>query len=72
MSPLIIIDAALLTLLLIIGVPVPFCFAGAVLVLMLFGDLGAATFLVGAGYAKVSSIVIIAIPLYILAGGIMS
>lgn len=72
MSTLIILDALLLTVLLVIGVPVPFCFAGAVLVLMLFGDLGAATFLIGAGYAKISSLVIIAIPLYILAGGIMS
>jgi C4-dicarboxylate transporter, DctM subunit len=72
MSTLIILDALLLTVLLIIGVPVPFCFAAAVLLLMTFGDLGAATFLVGAGYAKISSLVIIAIPLYILAGGIMS
>lgn len=72
MSTLVIADAILLTLLLVIGVPVPLCFAGAVLVLMLFGDLGAATFLIGAGYAKMSSLVIIAIPLYILAGGIMS
>jgi C4-dicarboxylate transporter DctM subunit len=72
MSTLIIVDALLLTFLLVIGVPVPFCFAGAVLLLMTFGDLGAATFLVGAGYSKISSLVIIAIPLYILAGGIMS
>lgn len=72
MNTLIILDALLLTVLLVIGVPVPLCFAGAVLVLMLFGDLGSATFLVGAGYSKMSSLVIIAIPLYILAGGIMS
>ncbi|QFI69210.1 TRAP transporter large permease [Sinorhizobium alkalisoli] len=72
MNSLIVLDALLLTVLLVIGVPVPLCFAGAVLVLMLFGDLGAATFLIGAGYSKMSSLVIIAIPLYILAGGIMS
>lgn len=72
MNNLIILDALLLTFLLVIGVPVPLCFAGAVLVLMMFGDLGAATFLIGAGYSKMSSLVIIAIPLYILAGGIMS
>jgi C4-dicarboxylate transporter, DctM subunit len=71
MSPLILADAGLLSLLLIIGVPVPFCFAGAVLVLMLFGDFGTATFLIGAGTAKLSSLVLVAIPLYILAGGIM-
>lgn len=71
MNPLILIDAGLLTLLLIIGVPVPFCFAGAVLLLMIFGDFGSTSFLVGAGFNKLNSIVLIAIPLYILAGGIM-
>ncbi|MDO6458580.1 TRAP transporter large permease [Celeribacter halophilus] len=71
MNPLIIMDAGLLTLLLIIGVPVPFCFAGAALLLMMFGDFGSTSFLVGAGFNKLNSIVLIAIPLYILAGGIM-
>lgn len=71
MNPLILMDAGLLTLLLIIGVPVPFCFAGAVLLLMMFGDFGSTSFLVGAGFNKLNSIVLIAIPLYILAGGIM-
>lgn len=71
MNPLILVDAGLLTLLLIIGVPVPFCFAGAVLLLMVFGDFGSTSFLVGAGFNKLNSIVLIAIPLYILAGGIM-
>jgi C4-dicarboxylate transporter DctM subunit len=72
MSAIILLDALLLTLLLVIGVPVPLCFAGAVLLLILFGDFGSATFLIGAGYSKLSSIVLIAIPLYIFAGGIMS
>lgn len=71
MNPLILMDAGLLTLLLIIGVPVPFCFAGAALLLMMFGDFGSTSFLVGAGFNKLNSIVLIAIPLYILAGGIM-
>lgn len=65
-------DALLLTLLLIFGVPVPFCFAAASLFLFAFGDIGNASFLIGAGFSKVSSIIIIAIPLYILAGGLMS
>jgi TRAP-type mannitol/chloroaromatic compound transport system permease large subunit len=43
-----------------------------VLFLVLSGDFGSASFLIGAGYAKLSSIVLVAIPLYILAGGIMS
>jgi tripartite ATP-independent transporter DctM subunit len=72
MSAVIVADAVLLTLLLIIGVPVPFCFAGATLFLFAFGDIGNASFLIGAGFSKVSSIIIVAIPLYILAGGIMS
>lgn len=72
MSMLIALDALLLTLLLIIGVPVPLCFAGAVIVLMMFGDYGTPAFLIGTGYAKVSSLVIVAIPLFILAGGLMS
>ncbi|RJE79118.1 TRAP transporter large permease [Paracoccus sp. JM45] len=71
MNPLILMDAGLLSLLLVIGVPVPFCFAGAVLLLMLFGDFGSTSFLIGAGFNKLNSIVLIAIPLYILAGGIM-
>ena len=72
MSTLIALDALLLTVLLLIGVPVPFCFVGAVLLLLVFGDFGSASFLISAGYSKMSSLVIIAIPLYILAGGIMS
>jgi tripartite ATP-independent transporter DctM subunit len=71
MNPLILIDAGVLTLFLIIGVPVPFCFAAAVLLLMVFGDFGSTSFLIGAGFNKLNSIVLIAIPLYILAGGIM-
>lgn len=71
MNPIIWLDAGLLTLLLIIGVPVPLCFAGAVLLLIVFGDFGSTAFLVGAGYNKLDSIILVAIPLYILAGGIM-
>jgi C4-dicarboxylate transporter DctM subunit len=71
MNALILADAGLLTLFLVMGVPVPFCFAGAVLLLMAFGDFGSTSFLVGAGFNKLNSVVLIAIPLYILAGGIM-
>lgn len=72
MSQLILYDALLLTILLIIGVPVPLCFAGAVAVLITFGDYGTPAFLIGTGYSKIGSLVIVAIPLYILAGGLMS
>jgi len=72
MSLIIVLDALLLTVLLIIGVPVPFCFAAACLFLFALGDIGNASFLIGAGFGKISSIIIVAIPLYILAGGLMS
>jgi C4-dicarboxylate transporter, DctM subunit len=72
MSPLVALDALLLALLLILGVPVPLCFAAAVLLLILFGDYASANFLVGAGFNQLSSIILVAIPLYILAGGIMA
>ncbi|MGB3424923.1 MAG: TRAP transporter large permease [Castellaniella sp.] len=72
MSSLIIIDTLVLIALLVMGVPVPLSFAGAVLVLVCFGDLGNAAFLIGAGYGKVSSVIVIALPLYILAGNLMS
>jgi len=72
MSPLVAIDALLLAFLLILGVPVPLCFAAAVLLLITFGDYASANFLVGAGFNQLSSIILVAIPLYILAGGIMA
>lgn len=72
MSPTIVIDALILVGLLVVGVPVPFCFAAAVLFLILTGDYGSPMFLVNAGYGKISSIVVLAIPLYILAGNVMS
>ncbi len=72
MNSVILIDAALLTVLLILGVPVPLCFAAAVLFLFAMGDYGSASFLIGAGFNKMSSIVLVALPLYIIAGNIMS
>ncbi|MDN3722687.1 TRAP transporter large permease [Roseibium salinum] len=72
MSLVIVFDAILLTALLIVGVPVPLCFAAACLFLFALGDIGSASFLIGAGFSKISSIIIVAIPLYILAGGLMS
>lgn len=72
MSGVVVLDILLLVLLLAIGVPVPLCFAAATLVLVVLGDFGSAAFLIGAGYGKISSVVILALPLYILAGNIMS
>jgi len=72
MSPEIIIDALILTACLAIGVPVPLCFAAAALFLVVTGDIGSSKFLISAGFSKLSSIILIAIPLYILAGGLMT
>jgi len=72
MNWIILLDALLLVALLIIGVPVPLCFATAVLLLFLLGDFGSASFLVSAGFSQTSSVVLLAIPLYIIAGNIMS
>lgn len=72
MDATIIIDIVLLTALLVLGVPVPFCFAAAVLFLFLTGDYASTNFLVAAGFGKTSSIILLAMPLFILVGEIMS
>lgn len=68
----VLLDILLLTFFIVIGVPVPFCFAGAALFMVWMGDYGETGFLISAGFSKVTSIILIAIPLYILAGAVMS
>jgi tripartite ATP-independent transporter DctM subunit len=72
MSIEVILDILLLIGLLIIGVPVPFCFAAATLFLFLAGDYGGTNFLISAGFNKTSSIILLAMPLFILVGEVMS
>lgn len=72
MNPIILYDALILMCLLVVGVPVPLAFAAAVLFLFTMGDYGSATFLVSAGFSKLSSVVLIALPLFVIAGTIMS
>ncbi len=64
------ISILILMVTLIIGVPVPFCFGASViwLVVTLGYD---PSFLLPVGYSKMSSIVLLAIPLFILAGGLI-
>ena len=62
MSYEIILDGLLLVTLLVIGVPVPICFAAAALLLIVLGEFGTPMFLISAGYSKLSSIVLLAIP----------
>jgi len=66
----IVITLLILFVTLIIGVPVPFAFGASVIyMVMVFGfDPG---FLLPAGYSKMSAIVLLAIPLFIMAGGLM-
>ena len=72
MSTLILMDVALLVTLMVLGVPVAMTFVAAAAFLVIFGDYNSTTFLITSGYSKVSSVVLLAIPLYILAGGIMT
>lgn len=60
----------LLCITLVIGLPVPFAFGTVMIYLALFADLDPATFLVS-GYWRLNNLVLLAIPLFILAGAIM-
>ena len=65
--------AAVLVLLLVLlffGVPVPFSFFGVSILLVYLGGYDT-SFLLPYGYTKVSSYVLLAIPLFIMAGGII-
>lgn len=64
------ITLALLVILLIMGVPVPFSFGGAVIYLVLTFDFSPSA-LMATSYSKLSSVTLLAIPMFILAGGIM-
>ena len=56
---------------LVIGLPVPFAFGAALIYLGYFADTEVSTFLSG-GHWRMNSIVLLAIPLFILAGSIMN
>lgn len=67
---MIVISILLLMALLIIGVPVPFCFAGATMFLIaVLGE--SPDFLIPSGYSKMANLVLLCIPLFIIAGGII-
>lgn len=60
----------ILVALLLIGIPVPFCFGGAIIWMVL--TLGySPVMLLPTAYSKLSGVVLLAIPLFIMAGGIM-
>ena len=60
----------LLLALLFFGIPVPMAFFGTSLILVFLGGYDT-SFLLPYGYTKVSSYVLLAIPLFIMAGGII-
>ena len=66
-----IIGIVLLIVLLLLGVPILFCFAAAALVIsaLLGTD---PSFMLPTAYGKLSGIVLLSIPLFIMAGGIMA
>lgn len=66
----IIIAIAVLIVVLLLGVPIPFAFFASSLSLVWLGNYDY-TFLLPYGYAQVSSLILIAIPLFVLAGELM-
>jgi len=66
----IIIDLAILIGLLVLGVPVPFCFMGAVLFLFTLGNYDP-MFIMATGFHKINSMAILCVLFFILMGGLM-
>lgn len=64
------IAVAILIVVLLLGVPIPFAFFASSLSLVWLGGYDY-TFLLPYGYAQVSSLILVAIPLFILAGDLM-
>lgn len=67
---LVLIAVAVLIVVLLLGVPIPFAFFASSLVIVLGGGYDY-TFLLPYGFNKVSSLILVAIPLFILAGQLM-
>lgn len=65
------LSLVLLVLLLVLGVPIPFAFLGTALLLIFTGDYDP-SFLLPYGYSKMNTVVILAIPLFIIAGGLIN
>lgn len=64
------IAVAVLIVVLLLGVPIPFAFFASSLVIVIGGGYDY-TFLLPYGFSKVSSLILVAIPLFILAGQLM-
>ncbi|MBY4677205.1 TRAP transporter large permease [Marinobacterium arenosum] len=66
-----VIALSILILALIIGVPVPFAFLGSTTFLIFFADYDP-SFLLPFGFSRMSNSVLLAIPLFIIAGGLIN
>lgn len=66
----VIIAVAVLIVVLLLGVPIPFAFFASSLTIVFFGGYDY-TFLLPYGFSKASSLILVAIPLFILAGNLM-
>lgn len=66
----IIVDLAILVGLLVLGVPVPFCFMAAVLFMFILGGYDP-MFMMATGFHKVNSMAVLCILFFILMGGLM-
>jgi len=66
----IIIDLAILIGLLVLGVPVPFCFMAAVLFLFTLGNYDP-MFIMATGFHKINSMAVLCVLFFILMGGLM-
>lgn len=67
---LVAIAVLVLIIVLLLGVPIPFAFFASALVIVVGGGYDY-TFLLPYGFSKVSSLILVAIPLFILAGNLM-
>ena len=66
----VIIAVAVLVVVLLLGVPIPFAFFASTLTIVFLGGYDY-TFLLPYGFSKVSSLILVAIPLFILSGNLM-
>ncbi|MEO9819470.1 MAG: TRAP transporter large permease [Yoonia sp.] len=67
---IVLVAVLILLFTLVIGVPVPFSFGAATIFLAYFGEYSPDS-LIPVGYSKMNTVVLLAIPLFILSGGLM-
>lgn len=66
-----VVDVLLLVLLLILGVPLPFCFGGALGFMVIFADINFKSLMVW-GFSQMTSLTLVAGPIFILAGAFIN